>query len=66
MTILDVEALTGRAREHLEFPIWFLSQKKFIQRGDDSGLTITADGVEYLENNVDGTVQSRLLRAKNE
>jgi len=66
MTILDVEALTGRAREHLEFPIWFLSQKKFIQRGDDSGLTITADGVEYLENNVDGTIQSRLLRAKNE
>ena len=66
MTILDVEALTGRAREHLEFSIWFLTQKKFIVRGDDSGLTITADGVEYLENNVDGTLQSRLLRAKNE
>ena len=66
MTILDVEALTGRAREHLEFSIWFLTQKKFIVRGDDSGLTITADGVEYLENNVDGTMQSRLLRAKNE
>jgi curved DNA-binding protein CbpA len=66
MTILDVESLTGRAREHLEFSIWFLTQKKFIVRGDDSGLTITADGVEYLENNVDGTVQSRLLRAKNE
>lgn len=66
MTILDVEALTGRAREHLEFSIWFLTQKKFIVRGDDSGLTITADGVEYLENNVDGTVQNRLLRAKNE
>jgi membrane protein DedA with SNARE-associated domain len=56
-TILDVEALTGRAREHLEFSIWFLTQKKFVVRGDDSGLTITADGVEYLENNVDGTVQ---------
>ena len=66
MTILDVEALTGRAREHLEFSIWFLTQKKFITRGDDSALMITADGVEYLENNVDGTLQSRLLRAKNE
>ena len=66
MSILDVEALTGRPREHLEFSIWFLTQKRFIQRGDDSGLTITADGVDYLENNIDGTVQSRLLRARND
>jgi curved DNA-binding protein CbpA len=66
MSILDVEALTGRAREHLEFSIWFLTQKRFVQRGDDSGLTITAEGVEYLENNIDGTIQSRLLRARNE
>jgi curved DNA-binding protein CbpA len=66
MSMLDVEALTGRPREHLEFSVWFLTQKRFIQRGDDSGLTITADGVEYLENNIDGTAQSRLLRARNE
>jgi len=66
MSMLDLEALIGRPREHLEFSIWFLSQKKFITRGDDSGVTITADGVEYLENNIDGTVQSRLLRAKND
>ena len=66
MSMLDLEALIGRPREHLEFSIWFLTQKKFITRGDDSGITITADGVEYLENNIDGTVQSRLLRAKND
>ena len=30
------------------------------------GITITADGVEHFENNIDGMVQSRLLRAKNE
>ena len=66
MSMLDLEALIGRPREHLEFSIWFLTQKKFIVRGDDSGITITADGVEYLENNIDGTIQSRLLRAKND
>ena len=66
MSMLDMEALMGRPREHLEFSIWFLTQKKFITRGDDSGITITADGVEYLENNIDGTIQSRLLRAKND
>jgi curved DNA-binding protein CbpA len=65
MSILDVEALIGRPREHLEFSIWFLTQKRFIQRGDDSGLTITAEGAEYLENNIDGIAQSRLLRARN-
>jgi curved DNA-binding protein CbpA len=66
MSVLDVEALIGRPREHLEFPIWYLTQKKFIQRGDDSALTITADGVDYLENNIDGIAQTRLLRAHND
>jgi curved DNA-binding protein CbpA len=66
LSLLDVEALTGRPREHLEFSIWFLTQKKYVQRGDDSAVTITADGVEYLENHIDDTAQSRLLRAKND
>jgi len=66
MSILDIEAVIGRAREHLEFSVWYLVQKKFVQRGDDSGLTITADGVEYLENNMDGITQHRLLHAHND
>ena len=66
MSVLDMEALIGRPREHLEFSIWFLIQKKFVQRGDDSGLMITADGVEYLENNLEGVAQSHLLRARND
>jgi curved DNA-binding protein CbpA len=66
MSILDVEALIGRPREHLEFSIWFLTQKRFVQRGDDSGLTITAEGAEYLENNIDGIAQNRLLRSRND
>ena len=66
MSVLDLEALIGRPREHLEFSIWYLTQKRFVSRGDDSGLTITAEGVEYLENNIDGVVQTRLLRAHND
>jgi hypothetical protein len=64
--MLDLEALIGRPREHLEFTIWFLAQKRLIQRADDSGLTITAEGAEYLENNIEGIEQNRLLRAKND
>jgi len=49
LSLLDAEAMTGRPREHLEFSIWFLTQKKLVQRGDDAAIAITADGVEYLE-----------------
>jgi curved DNA-binding protein CbpA len=66
VSILDIEALTGRPREHLEFSLWFLTQRKLVQRGDDSALTITADGVEYLEENMNKGDQSRLLRASND
>jgi len=45
----DLESLTGKPREHLEFTIWYLSQKKLLQRGDSSQLTITVEGVDYLE-----------------
>ena len=53
--ILDLEELTGTPREHLEFTIWFLAQKKLVQRTDNSMLAITADGVEYLEEHYPAT-----------
>jgi curved DNA-binding protein len=58
---LDMETLTGRAREHLQFTVWYLTQKKYITRSDDSSLTITADGVEYLEGNYRENLQRRRL-----
>jgi curved DNA-binding protein CbpA len=56
----DLESLTGKPREHLEFTIWYLSQKHFIQRGDSSQLTITVDGIDYLEQH-HGKSKQRLL-----
>ncbi len=64
--VRELEQLTGRPREHLEFTIWFLVQKKFIVRGDSSMLQITADGVEYLEQNYQAELQNRRLGAKKE
>jgi curved DNA-binding protein CbpA len=49
VTPLDLEALLGRAREHLEFTLWYLNQKKWITRSDNSALVITADGADFLE-----------------
>jgi curved DNA-binding protein CbpA len=65
ISFLDIEALTGRPREHLEFSLWFLVSKGLVQRGDDASMTITVEGVEYLEENVETNGHQRLLRAKN-
>ena len=64
--LTDLEKLTGRAREHLEFTVWYLGQKKLIQRADNSLLVITADGVEYLEAQNHPSHPARRLRAVNE
>jgi curved DNA-binding protein CbpA len=45
----DLSQLTGQPREHLEFTVWYLNQKKFVTRDDQSRLTITADGVDFVE-----------------
>jgi curved DNA-binding protein CbpA len=58
---IDLEAVTGIAREHLEFTFWYLIQKKLVTRGDSALLTITAEGAEYLEANYRDTVQRRRL-----
>lgn len=47
--VLDLEQLTGHAREHLEFTLWYLTRKNFVMREDNSKLSITAEGVDYLE-----------------
>jgi curved DNA-binding protein CbpA len=59
----EFEALTGRPREHLEFTIWFLTQKKFAILDDKSCLLLTVDGAEYLEQSYRTNLQQKRLRA---
>ena len=56
----ELSELTGQPREHLEFTIWYLGQKKYVTRDDQSRLTITADGVDYVEQNRDTNLKRRL------
>lgn len=62
----ELEAMLGRPREHLEFTIWYLLQKKFVLRDDQSRLMVTADGVDYLEENYRANLQRRRLPAATE
>ncbi|MEX2662429.1 MAG: hypothetical protein WD227_10880 [Vicinamibacterales bacterium] len=57
---LDLGDLTGRPREHLDFTLWYLVQRKLVVRDDQSSLTITADGVDYLEQNLGARARRRL------
>jgi curved DNA-binding protein len=59
----DLETLIGRPREHLDFTIWYLQQKKYVTRDDQARLQITADGVEHLEQNYRSNLQRRRLGA---
>ncbi len=59
----ELETLLGRPREHLEFTIWYLLQRKFMARDDQSRLVITADGVDHLEENYRSNVNRRRLTA---
>ena len=58
---LDLETLIGVPREQLEFTIWFLSQKKYVTRSDQSILAVTVEGIEYLESNYKESLQRRRL-----
>ena len=56
----ELAQLTGQPREHMEFTIWYLAQKKFVTRDDQSRLAITADGVDYIEQQRGRNAQRRL------
>ena len=47
----DLENLVGCPQEHIEFALWYLAQRKYVDRSDGSQIAITADGVDYLESN---------------
>ena len=63
ISLLELEKLIGRPREHLQFTIWFLEQKRLITRDDHSSLVLTVDGAEFLEKNYQTNQQRKRLQA---
>jgi curved DNA-binding protein CbpA len=66
ISLVDLEKMVGRPREHLEFTLWFLMQKRFITRDDHSMMALTVDGAEYLEESYQSRVQRKRLLASND
>jgi len=61
----ELETLIGRTKEHLEFTVWYLMQKKLVVIDDKSRLQLTVDGAEHLENTYRNNLHQRRLRASN-
>ena len=60
LTIHALEDLLGCPREHLQFSLWYLKEKAYIQRSDSGRYSITASGVEHVERN--GVIEAAATR----
>jgi len=49
VSLLDMEKRMGFPRDYLEFTAWYLRNKGYITRADNSDFTLTADGVDFVE-----------------
>ena len=52
--IVEFEQLLGCPREHLELSLWYLRESGRIQRSDNGRYTLTAKGLECLEEHLEG------------
>lgn len=64
LSLFDLELMMSIPREHLEFTAWYLREKGYVRRDDRSELTITAEGIDYVEKRQqDSPLLRRLLKA---
>ncbi|HUS08813.1 MAG TPA: DnaJ domain-containing protein [Bryobacteraceae bacterium] len=64
VSLAHLEARMGFPREYLDFTTWYLKQKKYITREDNSDFSLTALGVDYVESNYDKLpILQRMLNA---
>ena len=59
--IVSLERMLGVPTQHLEFPIWYLKQRGWIEKLDNGQLAITVDGVDKLANRELDIPTDRLL-----
>jgi curved DNA-binding protein len=49
VSLLEVERRLGFPRDYLEFASWYLRNKGYITRADNSDFTLTVGGVDFVE-----------------
>jgi curved DNA-binding protein CbpA len=49
LSLLDLERRMALPREYLDFTLWYLRAKGYVQAEDNSDFSLTAAGMDYLE-----------------
>jgi curved DNA-binding protein len=49
VSLPEIEKQMGFPRDYLDFTTWYLLKKGYITRADNSDFTLTADGVDFVE-----------------
>jgi curved DNA-binding protein CbpA len=63
---LEIERMLERPRQVLDFHLWYMKQKGWIERTEEGRLAITVDGVEQLETNLGNGRTVRLIENQSE
>lgn len=58
---VTIERMLACPQEHLDFPLWYLRERRWIERLDNGLLAITADGVDKLGDDDLSLPANRLL-----
>ena len=67
VSLAEVETQMGFPRDYLDFTTWYLKNKKYITREDNSDFSLTALGVDFVEsNNTTLPILNRMLNRANE
>lgn len=59
---LYIEEMLGVPREHLEFPIWYLRKRGYVETLETGELAITIDGIDSMGDDDMAVPNNRLLR----
>ena len=49
VSLLELEEVMAIPREYLEFTLWYLKQKRYIEMNQGADYSLTASGVDYVE-----------------
>lgn len=62
VSLAEIERRMGFPRDYLDFTTWYLTKKGYITKADNSDFTLTAEGVDYIEEQRDNIpVLNKLL-----
>jgi curved DNA-binding protein CbpA len=49
VSLAEIEERMGFPRDYLDFTMWYLAKKGYISRADNAQFTLSAEGVDYVE-----------------